>query len=248
MAISILIPLAGCIDRVCAAISVCSNFMLAFIPVFAGVITAGGNPMLAVSYNSFVFFAAQGVVGISESAIKPLTQITLAFGMLSSTVTAVNFSSIIEFIKKITMFLMSIASTMFITILTLNGLLANSADSLSVRGIRFLIGNLVPVVGRAISDGYTSIISGITLIKNTIGTFAIVAVALIILPCVIECICWTLCLFIGSSLADILGLEKQSELIKAMSASVVMLCATAVFASLLMIISTAILLILKGAA
>ena len=59
VAITVFASSAGVISQGMSAVETTSDFMLALIPVLAGIITAAGNPTLALTYGSFAMAAAQ---------------------------------------------------------------------------------------------------------------------------------------------------------------------------------------------
>ncbi len=246
VSLCVIVPLGECVSRVVSAISMSADFMLALIPVLATVLTVSGNPAAALSYNSFCFFAAQAVVALSADFIRPFIHTTLALSMISGFGDTVNFEKIVMFIKRITMFLMSFTSTVFITMLSLKGMLSASADTVAVRGIRFMIGNLIPVVGGAISDAYTSISGTLQLVKNTAAVIGIVAVAAINLPVLIECVCWVFSFSCLSMLSEMFSQDKTASLIRSVSSCVVMMTVMLLFIVVVFILSVGLVMLMKG--
>ncbi len=246
ISLCVIVPLGECLSRVVSAIRMSADFMLALIPVLATVITVSGNPTAALTYNSFCFFAAQLVVMLSADFIRPFIQTTLALSMMSGFGDSVNFEKIVVFIKRLTMFLMSFSSTVFITMLSLKGMLSASADTVAVRGIRFMIGNLIPVVGGAISDAYTSISGTLLLVKNTAAVIGIVAVAFINLPILIECVCWVFSFSCLSMLSEMFSQDKTASLIRSVSSCVVMMTVMLLFIVIVFILSVGLVMLMKG--
>ncbi|MBR6635659.1 MAG: hypothetical protein IKL41_08560, partial [Clostridia bacterium] len=211
-ALSVVIPLSSCITRAVSAISLSSGFVTALIPVLAAILTAGGKPALALSYNSLSFAAAQVVSSLGNGVIRPVIQVVMSLSVISSVSQSADITKILEFAKKTAVFIMSLSATVFVTMLSLKGMLAASADTVAVRGIRFLIGNMIPVVGGAVSDAYQSIVGTLSLVKNTVGVFALAAVALINLPVITECVMWVLSLNMLALLGDIFSQSSLSSL------------------------------------
>ena len=246
ISLCIIVPLGECLSRVLSAIKVSADFMLALIPVLVAVLAVSGNTTAAFSYNSLCFYAAQIVVAISSGFIRPLIQATLSLSMMGSLTNLVNFEKIIQFIKRFTMFLMSFTSSVFITMLTLKGMLSASADTVAVRGIRFMIGNLIPVVGGAVSDAYSSISGTLLLVKNTAAVFGIVAVIFFNLPVMIECMCWVLSFACISTVSEMFSQNNTASLIRSVSSCVVMMTVMLLFIIIVFILSIGLVMLMKG--
>lgn len=245
-ALYVIVPLASCITRAVSAIYVSSNFVTALVPVLAAVITVSGNPTLALTYNSLSFTVAQVIARLGDSVFRPVIQVVFSLSIISSVSDAVNIKAIVEFIKKTVIFLLSFSATVFVTMLTVKGMLAASADSAAVRGIRFLIGNMIPVVGSAVSDAYMSIVGTLGLVKNTVGVFAVAAIAVINLPVLVECILWILMLNILAAVSDLFGQIKLSQLFRCIASSTVLLSVTIIFEILAFVLSVGLILVIKG--
>lgn len=247
-ALSVVIPLSSCITRAVSAIALSSNFVTALIPVLAAIITAGGKPSLALTYNSLSFAAAQVVSSLGSTVIRPVIQVIMSLSIISCVSQSADISKILEFAKKTVVFVMSLSATVFVTMLSLKGMLAASADTVAVRGIRFLIGNMIPVVGGAVSDAYLSIVGTLSLVKNTVGVFALAAVAVINLPVIAECIMWVLTLNMLALLGDVFSQNGLSSLFRSVSSAAVLLCVTVVLEMLVFLLSVGLVLVIGGSA
>ena len=247
-ALSVVIPLSSCITRAVSASALSSNFVTALIPVLAAIITAGGKPSLALTYNSLSFAAAQVVSSLGSTVIRPVIQVIMSLSIISCVSQSADISKILEFAKKTVVFVMSLSATVFVTMLSLKGMLAASADTVAVRGIRFLIGNMIPVVGGAVSDAYLSIVGTLSLVKNTVGVFALAAVAVINLPVIAECIMWVLTLNMLALLGDVFSQNGLSSLFRSVSSAAVLLCVTVVLEMLVFLLSVGLVLVIGGSA
>lgn len=97
------------------------------------------------------------------------------------------------------------------------GALASSADSVSVKGIKLLAGNTIPIVGGAIGDAYTSVLGSLNLIKGTVGAFGIFAIAAVNIPVITEMLLWMIAVNICSALCGLLGEENAAKVLDGVS-------------------------------
>ncbi len=245
-ALIIIVPLSACITRVVSAINASSDFVLALVPVLAAVITASGNPTLALSYNSLSFTAAQLTAALGSDFIRPVVQVVMSLSVVSSLTDAVNIKPIVELLKKTAVFFLSFSATVFITMLTLKAMLASAADNVAVRGIRFLISSVIPVIGGAVSDAYLSVIGTLSLVKNTVAVFGIAAVAVINLPVIAECVMWIFFLGVLASIGDLFARQELSELFRSISSGLVLLNVVLLFEFLIFVLSTGLVLLIGG--
>ena len=186
VAITVFASSAGVISQGMSAVEVTSDFMLALIPVLAGIMTAAGNPTLALTYGSFAMAAAQAATQTAGNIIMPLCGAFSAFGMSASLSPELKLTKLADMIKKLTIGVLSFVAAAFSAVLGLKSLLAGSADTLASKGIKLALNSAVPIVGGALSDAYSSIIGSVSLLKSTVGVFGVIAVVMIDLPVVLQ--------------------------------------------------------------
>lgn len=166
VAITVFASSAGVISQGMSAVEATSDFMLALIPVLAGIITAAGNPTLALTYGSFAMAAAQAAAQTAGNIIMPLCGAFSAFGVSASLSPELKLIKLADMIKKLTIGVLSFVAAAFSAVLGLKSLLAGSADTLASKGIKLALSSAVPIVGGALSDAYSSIIGSVSLLKR----------------------------------------------------------------------------------
>ncbi len=244
--VSILTQLTTAISSAVASITVTEKFMLVLIPVLTAIVSVSGNPTLALSFQSIAFAAAQVISGVASNALVPVVGAVLSLDITGAIMPTYKLSGLTDFIKKTITAVMSFAATLFVSFLGLKGALANTADSLTSKGIKLVISSAVPVVGGALSEAYSGVIGSLVLVKSTVGIFGIGAVALINLPSCIQLLFWLFALRFGAAVADLFEQRSISLLLRALASSVTLLNVVLLFVAVLFIISTALLLLIKA--
>lgn len=108
VAITVFASSAGVISQGVSAVKATSDFMLALIPVLAGIITAAGNPALALTYGSFAMAAAQAAAQTAGNVIMPLCGAFSAFGVSASLSPELKLTKLAEMIKKLAIGVLSL--------------------------------------------------------------------------------------------------------------------------------------------
>ncbi len=239
-------PIFDSVSRGMSVIEASSDMMLVFVPIFVAIVSVSGNPMTAMSYNSLILTAAQTVSQTANYFIKPCVVIFFSLGLTSSVSGEFNFKQLASEIKKIAILVLSFISTMFFSFLSLKGSLANVSDSIGTKGIRFILASFIPVVGGAISEGYSSLVGSLSLLKGVVGGFGIATVALINIPVIIELFIWTVVLRFASAISSALKLGELSDLFKIIADSTTLINVVVILNCVILIISTGLLMLLKG--
>ncbi|HJD24077.1 MAG TPA: stage III sporulation protein AE [Firmicutes bacterium] len=245
---ALLVPLSGCIGRVRDAAESTSVFMFSFVPVYSGIMLTSGQPLGAASYQTVVLFAAELISLAATHLIVPLMTTALALGLVGSVSPGMKLDAAGGAINKACAWLLGLAATLFVGLLSLQGLVGAAADSLTGRAIRFSLSSFVPVVGGALSEALSSVQGCLQLLKSTLGGFGILATALIVLPPLLECALWSLTLSLCSMAADIFSLGSLSSLFKAAQGVLKTLMGVLAACSLFMIIATTIVTMAGSAA
>ena len=244
--VSIINPLSTAVSGAVSSVSVTESFMLILIPILTAVISASGNPGVAISFQSIAFVAAQIISNIAVNVLIPFVGAVLALDISGSLLPSFKMSGLTDFIKKSISSVLSISATVYVSFLGLKGALANVADSLASKSIKLVISSAVPVVGGALSEAYSGVIGSMVLVKSTVGVFGICAIALINLPPCIQIFLWTLILKLANAVAEMFELKGMSALFKALSSTLVLLNVVLLFVAVLFIISTALVLVIKA--
>lgn len=242
---SVLAVTADISNEITAAIALTENYMLAVIPVFTGVVAMSGSPTLAMSFNSVAAAFAQLISGafcaVLPSYSSAITSIAAA-GVINPFFSC---DKITGLINKLACSAAAFISGLFVTALSVKGVLAGAADSAAMKGLRFLVGSAVPVVGSAISDALGSVTVSLGLIRHSVGAVALVAVGLTALPAIVKTAVCKILFSLLSIAADIMQLKKISGFIDALNGVFSFYAAVLCFNAVVFIISIALVLLIK---
>lgn len=245
---ALLVPLSSCVQAVCRAAESTSVFMGSFVPVYAGILVTAGHAVTAASYQTVVLFAAELITLLATHLLVPLLTVSLALGMAGSLDTGLRLDSLSSAINKGAAWLLGITTTLFVGLLTLQGIVGGAADTLSSRALRFSLSSMVPVVGGSLSEAFSAVKGCLGLLKSTVGGFGMLATALIVLPPLLQCAVWSLGLALCTAAAELFGLGQISALLRSAEAVVKTLIAVLAACSLFMIVATAVVTAAGGAA
>ena len=244
--ICVVVPLASVLASAVSAMKLMSNFMLAYIPIFTAVISASGMSLSAFSYNAVLLSFSQLCSRVSADLIVPFVFLLTCASVYSSVGTSINTSDIIALIKKALTLTLSLLAGIFTGLLAMKSKIAIAADSLAVKGIKLLSGSVIPIVGGALGDAFSSVLGSFALIKNTVGAFGIAAILLMVLPSVLSLLLWYFSLSVCSVICSFTGSNTTSDVLKNISSCVSMVNVVLLFFSTVFIISTGIMLNLRS--
>lgn len=219
-------------------------FISAFVPVMTSVLIAGGNLVTATVYNLLLLFSANVSAYLSSGVITSFLGCYIAVSLVSSFTTTINLNSLADGIKKITIWSIGIISTVFVGILSIQGITGKATDTLALKTAKFTLSSTIPIVGSALSDALSSIEGTIGILRAGIGTFGIISGLAIILPTIISVVLTKLSIEASAIVAEMLGVNKLSELYKSLGSAVSIMIALIMFFFLVLLISTTVVMLI----
>ena len=237
-------PVTKCIIECVDSIHSICDFMLCFIPVMTTVMTASGQPVTAGTYNLFLFGACEVIAKIAASTLVPLLCMYLALCLVGSVTSNMKISPVSSSLKSILSWALGFLITLFVGMLSLQSLVSVSADTVTMKATKFVVSNLVPVVGGALSDALGSVQACMKVIKSTVGAFGIITALLTFLPSLIQVVLWIGAVKLGAMFAGMLGVEKAGKLLNSVSSALSMLFAILLCFGLFLTVTTTFMMVL----
>lgn len=238
----VVMPIASCIRQVCDTAESTSVFMLSFVPVYTGIAVAGGQVAVAASYQTVVLFVAELITAITVQVVLPLMIISLGISVTGTVAPGVKLDGVSGLLNKTGVWLLTLSVTIFVGMLSLQAVVGEAADTLGAKALKFSIGSFVPVVGNPLSEAFNTVRGCLHLLKSGVGVFGIAAIAAMVLPTMLQCILWVLCLHICLAASDMFELKTLSALFKAILGVVKTCIGLLAACSMFMIIATTIVL------
>ncbi len=246
LSLSIAVPFAEAVNTCFSVLDSLCVFTTAFSGVFCAIVSASGQVNAGVSYTALSVFSNNLFSGILSQISKPIVNGVCVMGFLSSFDFFGFTSSFSTIVKKAYVFLLSFVGTLFSGIVTLRGVLSGSADTLASKSVRFVVGRSLPVVGGAVSETYSSLIGSLSLLKNTVGVFGIITVAIMVLPSVLSLVGWLVAFEIIMALSSAFENSGIIKMINIFKDVTVLLIATVSITATIMIVSVGVVIALKN--
>lgn len=233
---NIVVAVGGCVS----AIKGTGVFMLSFVPVYAGIVTVSGAPATAVSSSALLLGAAELTVQACAFLIVPLMSAYLCLGVATGMSPLIKDSGIADAIKKVATWVLSLCFTVFLGLLSMQTTISAASDNLSVKTAKFMVGSFVPVVGSSLSEAVSTVLGSVSILKNSVGIYAVIAILVMLLPIVIELLLWRIIIMICTSASSMFALNKTPQILKAADSVLALLIGIVLFVGALFIISLAV--------
>lgn len=210
--------LSDILNRTLELLSAASVFITTFIPIFAGILSVMGRTATASAVNTITLAATQLFSQLAVNFLAPLSGAIMGLSITGAVHPQLNVSRLGELVKKIVVWILGLLMTVFMSILSLQTVVTGSADSVLIRTAKFAVSSGVPIVGGTISDAVSTVHSSLSIIKSSVGTYGIIAAAVIILPTLINVACYRLAVLAAETVSDIFGVKELSSLLRSCGA------------------------------
>lgn len=245
---AVVTPALQLIEQAQGVITSAANLMLAYVPVMAALLAAGGSVSGAGAYCASVLAAGEGVNRLCGGVLVPFLNMFLGISVVAGVTPDLSLGGLCAVISKAFKWLLGFSMAVFTSVTGMRRLLSDSLDTVGGRAVKFAVSSFVPVVGSALADAYNTVQGSVGLLKSGVGVFVILAVAFTFLPVLLRVMLWSAVLWAGKTTAEILGVPQAARLLDSLAAvfsslTALLLCVGAVF-----IISTAVVLTVRNGA
>ncbi|MEG2073823.1 MAG: hypothetical protein RRY54_03570, partial [Angelakisella sp.] len=122
----IVAPVVECIMETAIILHDFSLFIITYIPVFAGVITAAGQPLTGSAYNIFLFWICQTTSQLISNYFVPLLCGYLALAITSVVCPSLQLGKLVSGIKTFVTWGLTLTLTIFVGLLSIQSVVASA--------------------------------------------------------------------------------------------------------------------------
>ncbi|MDO4536245.1 MAG: stage III sporulation protein AE [Clostridium perfringens] len=159
------------------------EFMNVLVPVLIFLISSAGGVTSALTIDPIVLAAISITPKIYTNLIFPLILIYLALLFANNISKEFSISGLCKFLKQTIMLCQGFILMVFVTILSIRGMTANTLDAVTKKSIKFAMDNFIPVVGKAFSDAISTLAACSLAMKSVISTLGVlILIAIAIYP------------------------------------------------------------------
>ncbi len=231
----------GVISASVSAIKGTGVFMMSFIPIYSGIILLSGTPTAASVSGGLLLLAAEIIVQAAAFLIVPLMCAYFGLGLASGVSPLIKDNSLVSTVKNVALWILALVFTAFAGLLSLQTTLSTAADTVGVKTAKFFVASFVPVAGPALSEALTTVTASVSLLRSSVGLYAVLAIVLILLPIIFELFLWRIVIALSSGAANMMSV-KAVGVLKAVDSLLAVLMGMILFVGALFVISISVLI------
>ena len=233
-------PVFAIMESVKTAVQALSTFMLGLVPIYTGITLSMGNVASAGGFSTLLLGASEAISYLISYCFVPLSGAVLCLGMCGALSPVPIVLRLAAWIKRSSTWATGIATTLFLSILSLQNSFSSVTDGLAMRTSKAMLGTAIPIMGPAIAETINTARGCMDLLKSSVGIYAVIAIIVIALPTVIQLVLWRISMWISAGVAEIFGMKQVEMSLRSVDFCVSVLLSAVCFITLLFIISLAI--------
>ncbi|HJH62879.1 MAG TPA: stage III sporulation protein AE [Firmicutes bacterium] len=165
------------------AIGGMTTFANVLLPAVAAVTAATGAVTGATVRQMAAVLFSDALVNLINSLLIPLLYAYLAACVANAALGNEGLKRVAGLFKWAAGALLTTVMLAFVGYLTVSGVVAGSADAMTVKATKFAISGAIPVVGGILSDAAETILASAGVLKGTVGVFGMLTIlAICLLP------------------------------------------------------------------
>lgn len=161
------------------------GFSYTLLPILITLMITTGSITSASIVQPVLLFLITFIGNIVTTILLPLVLVGTSLGIISKISDRVQIDKIAKFFKSGVVWLLGIALTLFVGILSIEGSLSSNVDGITAKTAKAAVSNFIPVVGKILGDAVDTVIGCASILKSAVG---IVGVIVVISICVVPII------------------------------------------------------------
>lgn len=184
-------------------------------PIILTMMTASGATAGVSIFKPSVSFLCNAVSVVYVKLLFPIILFILCFSALNSFSSIIKTDKMSDFLKSAFKWIVGLSSVFFCFFVTAQGIASSTYDTVSLRALKYAVGNSVPLINGLLSSGFDVVVASCLLIKNALGTLSMIAIIYVVAMPLIKLVILSLALRLLSGVTQSVASDSTIKLISA---------------------------------
>ena len=211
------------------------------IPIMISLLVLVGFPITSTALNPIFIGGIAAINIIFKKFIFVAISIAFAILVVNNLTNNIKLNRLSSFIKQINIVALGAVFTLYLGLVSIQGLYVTSFDKFTVKTAKFAVGNFIPVVGGFVSDSVDILLSSSQLIKNVFGGVGLVILVGICLIPIIKILSVILVYKVCSIAIEPVGEDNISSFLNEVANLMIIILATIIAVTIMFLVTIAIL-------
>lgn len=202
------------IDSTNTTIAYLAEFMNVLMVPLLSLMAMSGAVSSAAILSPMLLFYINFLTSVINTVLIPLFMFAFAIGIINQAALEIKLKSFEKLLKQVGYFIMGIITLSFGAVSVVKGIAFSSLDGVIGKSVKYAVSNLIPVVGRFLSDSADTVASVSLIIKNGAGLVAYIILLVIVLAPIIKTGIIILLLKLSAAITEPISDERCTALIE----------------------------------
>lgn len=231
----IMAPINDLFLEISETISSAVVYINAFVPIFAGLLTASGYPTLAGSYSTVLIGYSSVFSAIQQSVFVPACRMLLALAVCFP-LAGISVAPV-EGIRKLLVSLLSVLSGVLTGIVGLQTKLSSVSDNLVTKTAKTAVSTFVPIVGSTLAESLNVVLGSLDLARSSVGIYTVITMTLLFVSPLAKLLCWQIALWMGKACFEAVGEKSIVTMLGSVSSLLTVLIGVLLSSGLLILLT-----------
>jgi stage III sporulation protein AE len=185
--------------------------VMALLPPLTALMASSGSPGASAALNPMSTFLIGALQQAVTVILVPLALGVTALGIAENFNKSLNLEGITDFVKKTFTYLCGILITVMLGTLVVQGVMAKSLDSITVKTAKYAMKNMIPIAGGFFSDTFDTVMACSGLMKNALGVMGMLILASMALAPMLDMLVFILSLRLCGALSKLAGEGEKNS-------------------------------------
>ncbi|MBR1925863.1 MAG: hypothetical protein IJ837_03300 [Clostridia bacterium] len=200
--ISVVVSLFGTVK---SSLKTMQTEMNIIFPILLTCLASVGGSVSVGIFQPVVAILANIVVNVFVFVVMPIFVFMFVLNIINNFSDSIKLNKLISFLSSALKWICGISFSVFLGAISLQGIVAGSFDSVSIKATKFALKSYVPILGGYLSDGFNIAMAGSVLIKNAVGVSGILLICSSVIIPIISIICFMLLLKLTAGILEPIG-------------------------------------------
>lgn len=203
----------GVAQTVTTFLSQLNRLCAGMLPVMGTLYVLGGNLTQATVGEGLMLVFLNVAEYLCADVTPAVCGICLSLSLLGALGLRYRMEAIGRWVRKAYTGFLGTITFLLSTLLGCQSVLSARADSLRMKGIKYAVGNLLPVAGSAVSGSLGTVAAGVDLLRSICGVCGVLLLGLLLLPVLVELLLFRAVIRLASVAASSLDCAADARLL-----------------------------------
>uniref|UniRef100_A0A7C1JJR4 Stage III sporulation protein AE n=1 Tax=Ammonifex degensii TaxID=42838 RepID=A0A7C1JJR4_9THEO len=151
------------------AVEVMVSFIQALLPVLLSLLAAAGGITAAAILHPALLTGLAVIGTVVKNVVLPIVALGLLLSLVDRLSEGLVLSRLADFCRHLGLLLLGLVSTVFLGLLTVQGVGGAVASGVALRTAKYATGAFVPVIGGTLANAFEAVVGTSLLLKSAVG-------------------------------------------------------------------------------